>query len=118
LEFADLLLQLLRKYHMSQRTLARQSGVSYVTINRLIKGYGSRIGRETVEKIAGGLRCTQEELDSLLRAAGRAPGEIETKFAESPTTARLLRQIASLDNDEALALLKDLEQRHREKAKK
>src|SRR5437868_6573168 len=104
---------LLKHYRMSQRKLARELGVSYVTINRLIKGYPSRIGRETVEKLALGLGCTPEQRDDLLRSAGRAPGEIETKFAESPTSARLLRQIAELDIDEATSLLEQLEQRAR-----
>jgi transcriptional regulator with XRE-family HTH domain len=116
--FADLLLELLKEYHMSQRTLARKSGVNYVTINRLINGYSSRITRETVEKLADGLGCSREQRDALLGAAGRAPGEVETKFAESPERARLFRQISGLDVEEASDLLRELEDRARAKNKK
>lgn len=118
MEFSELLLTLLKEYHMSQRKLARNSEVNYVTINRLINGYASRITRETVEKLADGLGCTREQRDDLLRAAGRAPGDFEAKFAESPERARLFRQISDLNIEEAAKLLGQLEAEALAKKKK
>jgi transcriptional regulator with XRE-family HTH domain len=116
-DFSEMLVGLLKKYHMSQRKLALNSRVSYVTINRLINGYSSRLTRETVEKLVSGLGCTTEERHELLRAAGRVPAEVESRFVEDATTARLLRQISELNADEALDVLKHLEERARQNRK-
>lgn len=108
---SDLLAQLLQKYHLSQRGLAAKAGINYVTVNRLINDYQFRVTSDTIEKIAQGLGCTQEEHDELLRAAKRVPEEVETKFSESPNTARLYRRITKLNADEVDSLLKLLEER-------
>lgn len=111
---AEILLQLLQKYHLSQRKLADRSGVNYVTLNRILNEYnGFRPTSETIEKLANGLGCMQEERDEMLRAAGRVPEEIETKFRESREAAQLFRRISELDRGEIDELLRDLEDRRR-----
>lgn len=110
---ADLLLSLLQKYHLPQRKLAEKSGVNYVTLNRIINDYKFRATSETINKIAQGLECTEEERDEMLRAARRVPEEVEAKFGESPEAARLFRRISELDMNEIDELLRELEERKR-----
>jgi len=112
----ELLLKLLQKYHLSQRKLADKSGINYVTINRIINDYKFRVTGETIDKLARGLGCTQEEQDEMLRAAGRVPEEIENKFGESPRAAQLFRRISELDTEEIDALLRELEERKKNKS--
>lgn len=52
---------LLEKYKLSQRELALRSGVNYVTINRLLNGYGFQPMPLLIESIAIGLGCNQAE---------------------------------------------------------
>jgi transcriptional regulator with XRE-family HTH domain len=105
----DILSKLLIKYHLSQRKLADRAEINYVTINRITKDYKFRPTNETIEKIARGLGCTQEELDNMLQAAGRIPTEMETKVTESPKTSKLYRRISQMDSNEIEKLLDYLE---------
>lgn len=111
MNLAELLLKLLQKYNLSQRKLADKSDVNYVTVNRIIKDYKFRVTGETIEKLAKGLGCTEEERDEMLRAARRVPEAIEHKFSESSENARLFRRISRMSADEVDELLKELEQR-------
>jgi transcriptional regulator with XRE-family HTH domain len=113
--FSELLLSLLQKYHLSQRKLAEKSGINYVTINRIINDYKFRVTGETIEKLAKGLGCTQEEQDEMLRAAGRVPEEVENKFGESSRSAQLFRRISELNTEEIDELLRELEERKKNK---
>lgn len=117
MNLSEMLLRLLQKYNLSQRKLAEKSGVNYVTLNRIINDYKFRVTSETIEKIARGLECTEEEHNELLRATGRVPEEIETKFSESPNAARLFRRISELDHNEIDDLLKELEGREKREQK-
>ncbi len=114
---SELLPELLQKYHLSQRKLAAKAGINDVTINRILNDYQFRVTSDTIEKIAQGLGCTQEEHDELLRAAKRVPEEVETKFSESPMTARLYRRITKLSAEEVDELLKQLEEKDEGKSK-
>ncbi len=109
--FPEILLQLLQKYGLSQRKLAEKSGVSYVTINRLVNEsqYQFAVTNETVDKLANGLGCTEEERYELHQAAGSVPEEVGTKFNESRQAARLFRRITKMPIDEIEDLLKKLE---------
>ena len=111
MSFPEILLQLLQKYGLSQRKLAEKSGVSYVTINRLVNEsqYQFAVTNETVDKLANGLGCTEEERDKLHRAAGSVPEAVETKFGESQQAARLFRRITKMPTEEIEDLLKQLE---------
>ena len=113
MSLAELLLKLLQKYGLSQRKLAEKSGVSYVTINRILKGYRFDVTSDTINKLATGLKCTDEERDEMLQAVGRVPEEVESKFSESQPAARLFRRIAKMDSTEIENLLKMLEERER-----
>ena len=110
---SELLLQLLQKYHLSQRKLAEKSGVNYVTINRIINDERIRTTSETIRKLANGLGCSEKEHDEMLAAARRIPETIETKFRESPNAAQLFRRISELDTEAIDELLKLLEERKR-----
>lgn len=105
----ELLLQLLQKYGLSQRKLAEKSGVNYVTINRLINEYQFAVTNETIDKLANGLDCTEEERYELHQAAGSVPEEVESKFGESQQAARLFRRITKMPTDEIEDLLQKLE---------
>jgi hypothetical protein len=70
---------------------------------------------ETIDKLANGIGCTDEERYELHQAAGRVPEEVETKFGESQQAARLFRRITRMDTEEIEDLLKMLEQRERDK---
>ena len=111
MSFPEILLQLLQKYGLSQRKLAEKSGVNYVTINRLVNGaqYQFAVTNETVDKLANGLACTEEERYELHQAAGSVPEEVETKFGESQQAARLFRRITKMPTEEIEDLLKQLE---------
>jgi len=110
---SELLLELLQKYHLSQRKLAAKSGVNYVTINRIIKDEKIRTTSETILKLANGLGCSEEEHDEMLTAARRIPEALETRFDESPKAAQLFRRISELDTEAIDELLKVLEARKR-----
>lgn len=112
MSFPEILLQLLQKYGYSQRKLAEKSGVNYVTINRLVNEsqYQFAVTNETVDKLANGLGCTEEERYELHQAAGSVPEEVETKFSESQQAARLFRRITKMPTDEIEDLLKRLEE--------
>lgn len=109
----DIIFGLLQKYRLSQRKLADKSGINYVTINRILNDYKFRPTSETIEKLAEGMGCTEEERDEMLRAAGRVPELIENKFRESQKTSQLFRRISELDTGEIDELLRDLEERKR-----
>lgn len=114
MSLSELLLKLLQKYGISQRKLAEKSGVNYVTINRILKGYRFDVTSETINKLATGIGCSDEERDEMLQAVGRVPEEVETKFSESRPAARLFRRITRMDTTEIEDLLKMLEDRERE----
>lgn len=113
--FSDILLKLLQKYGFSQRKLAEKSGVNYVTINRIMNDYQFGITSETVDKLATGIGCTDEERYELHQVAGRVPEEVETKFSESQQTAKLFRRITKMDSEEIEELLNLLEERESKK---
>jgi len=115
MSLSEVILELLQKYGLSQRKLAEKSGVNYVTINRLLNDYRFDVTSETIDKLANGTGCTDEERYELHQAAGRVPEEVETKFGESQQAARLFRRITRMDTEEIEELLKMLEQREREK---
>jgi transcriptional regulator with XRE-family HTH domain len=106
---SEILQSLLEKYHLSQRKLADRSGVNYVTINRIINDYKYRPTNETIEKIARGLGCKQEELDEMLQAVGRIPTELETKMSENSNASRLYRRISEMNSEDIEKLLTHLE---------
>ncbi len=106
---SDILSKLLIQYHLSQRKLANKSKVNYVTINRIINDYKYRPTNETIEKIARGLGCTQEELDEMMQAVGRVPSELETKVSENSNATKLYRRISQMNSDEIEKLLNSLE---------
>jgi transcriptional regulator with XRE-family HTH domain len=106
---SDILSRLLTKHHLSQRKLANKANVNYVTINRIINDYKFRPTNETIEKIARGLGCTQEELDEMLQAVGRVPTELETKVSENSNATKLYRRISQMNADEIEKLLDFLE---------
>lgn len=111
--FSEILLKLLQKYGLSQRKLAEKSGVNYVTINRLLNEYQFAVTNETIDKLANGIGCTDEERYELHQAAGSVPEEVETKFSESQQAARLFRRITKMPTDEIEELLKKLEDEDR-----
>ncbi len=115
--FAEVLLELLKKYRISQRKAAEQAGINFVTLNRMLNDYKFKATRETIEKIADGIKCTDEERDLLLSEVGHVPEIVENKFSESIESARLFRRISEMPKDEIKELLEELEARSKDSAK-
>lgn len=93
--FGQRLSELLSKYHRSQRWLASQSGVNYVTINKIIKGYPFRVTVATAEKLAKALGCTKDEHDELLNLAGRIPKDVEDILLSRPDLINMVRDLGT-----------------------
>jgi transcriptional regulator with XRE-family HTH domain len=90
--FGEKLSELLVKYQRSQRTLAKDSGVNYVTINRIVNNYPFRVTTETARKLAKALGCTKVERDDLLRLAGGLPKDVEDALLHNPELIELVRR--------------------------
>ena len=87
-KFANYLQVLLTKYRLSQRELARRSGVNYVTINRRFKGQIGNMENGTIDRLAKGFACTPAERIAMYRLAGVMPPEIVDAFCASIDASR------------------------------
>ena len=72
-------LQKIRRFkELSQRDVAKAIGMDFSYFSKLENDrLDSKPTRETIDKIAEALRCTEEERNELMAAAGRATQEIE-----------------------------------------
>ena len=86
-EFGDILRVLLKSARISQRKLAKWSGLNYVTICRFLSG-AQMPEQKSVEAIAYCYGFTDEERIALFRAARCVPTALIEKFAEDEIFAR------------------------------
>jgi transcriptional regulator with XRE-family HTH domain len=75
-DFAALLKKYRLRSEMSQRAVARASGINPAIVNRLESGGRVPSGPEQVTAIADALGLPSKDADSLLSAAGYWPGAI------------------------------------------
>lgn len=79
MSFGKILQEIRRsRENLTQRDVAKEIGMDFSYYSKLENDrMESKPTRETIDKIAIGLKCTQEELNRLLSAAGKATQEIE-----------------------------------------
>jgi transcriptional regulator with XRE-family HTH domain len=76
--FGKTLQKIRRKKEMSQREIAKKINMDFSYFSKLENDrFESKPTRETIEKIAQALNCTEEEKNELLAAAGRMNEEVE-----------------------------------------
>jgi hypothetical protein len=92
--FGENLNSLLKKYQRSQRWLAKTSGVHYVTINRIIKGYPFRVTQDTAQRLAKAIGCNKKERDELIKLAGGIPKDVEEILLSRPDLIETVRKLA------------------------
>lgn len=91
--FAVLLSLLIAKTSISQRELARRSGVNFVTISRVCSGqYLHTLTAATVEALAGQLDCSADQRVELFQAAGLVLPELLELFKRD-TPRRVLGMV-------------------------
>lgn len=101
LALADYLRRMMRELNYdSERAFALFLGVSYSTVNRILKG--TRVGPEPLEQIASALHVPVE---NLYRLAGYLPPE-ETRAQVMREIEHLLRQLPEADQRRVLDLVR------------
>lgn len=85
--FGETLRELLDREKISQRQLAKWSGISHETINRFLAG-SYKPGRSSVEAIAYCYGFTEDERIALFRAAQCLPTALIERFIEDEDFAR------------------------------
>jgi transcriptional regulator with XRE-family HTH domain len=92
--FAELLKDYRVKSGMSQRAVARASGINPAIINRMESGQRYPSGPEQVVAISDSLGLSPEDADSLLSSAGYWPGVILTLGPRDETLLSVARVLA------------------------
>ena len=87
MNFADTLRELLKRYKISQRQLAKWSEISHETINRFLAGT-YKPGQSSVEAIAYCYGFSEEERIALFRAARCLPTALIERFIQDEEFAR------------------------------
>jgi transcriptional regulator with XRE-family HTH domain len=121
LSFGKTLQRIRRAKGKTQREVADKMEMDYSYFSRLENDrFDSQPTRETVEKIAQALECSDEELGELLAAAGRVDRDLEkaTRIAsEKPMVSRLFRSVVNLPADRLEAILAQVESELKAKRK-
>ncbi|HJQ24675.1 MAG TPA: helix-turn-helix transcriptional regulator [Blastocatellia bacterium] len=78
MSFGNTLQRIRRSKEMTQREVAKKIGMDYSYFSRLENDrFDSKPTRETIDKIAEALECSEEERGELLAEAGRINQELE-----------------------------------------
>ncbi len=121
MSFGKTLQRIRRAKGKTQREVADKMGMDYSYFSRLENDrFDSQPTRETVEKTAEALECSDEELGELLAAAGRVDRDLEkaTRIAsEKPMVGRLFRSVVNLPADRVEAILAQVESELKAKRK-
>lgn len=111
--FGKTLQRFRRSKGVTQRQIATKIGMDFSYFSRLENDrFDSNPTRETIEKIADGLMCTEEERSELLAAAGRIDKELENATRRAATeqqVGRLFRSIAKLSPEQIDKVMKKVE---------
>ena len=121
MSFGKTLQRIRRAKGKTQRQVADIMKMDYSYFSRLENDrFDSQPTRETVEKIADALECTDEELGELLAAAGRVDRDLEkaTRIATAkPIVGKLFRSVVHLPADRLEAILEEVESELKAKRK-
>lgn len=121
MSFGKTLQRIRRAKGKTQRQVADKMKMDYGYFSKLENDiFDSQPTRETIEKAAEALECSDEELGELLAAGGRVDRDLEnaTRIAtEKPMVGRLFRSVIHLPTERVEALLKQVESELKAKRK-
>ena len=119
--FGKTLQRIRRQKGKTQRDVANIIEMDYSYFSRLENDrFDSKPTRETIDKIAEALECTEEERGELLAAAGRIDEELEkaTRIAsERPAVSKLFRAVVKLPPERISELFDEIQLELEEKRK-
>lgn len=113
MSFGKTLQRIRRKKEMTQREVAQIIEMDYSYFSRLENDrFDSKPTRETIDKIAEALECTEEERGELLTAAGRIDEELENAAriaGGQPKIGKLFRAVVKLPLDKIDEIMQKVE---------
>jgi transcriptional regulator with XRE-family HTH domain len=119
--FGKTLQRIRRAKGKTQRQVADKMKMDYGYFSKLENDiFDSQPTRETIEKAAEALECSDEELGELLAAGGRVDRDLEnaTRIAtEKPMVGKLFRSVIHLPTERVEAILKQVESELKTKRK-
>jgi transcriptional regulator with XRE-family HTH domain len=111
--FGKTLQHIRRAKGVTQREVASKIDMDYSYFSRLENDrFESKPTRETIEKIAEALKCTDEERGDLLSAAGRIDEELENAAriaGGQPKIGRLFRAVVQLPPEKIDEIMQKVE---------
>ncbi len=111
--FGKTLQRIRRTKGKTQRDVAQKIEMDYSYFSRLENDrFDSKPTRDTIDKIAEALECTEEERQELLSSAGRIDEELEkaTRIAsEKPMVGKLFRAVVHLPPDKIEKILEQVQ---------
>ncbi len=111
--FGKTLQRIRRAKGVTQRDVAQKIGMDYSYFSRLENDrFDSKPTRETIDKIAEALECTEEERRELLSAAGRMDKELENAAriaGDQPKIGRLFRAVVKLPSEKIDEIMRKVE---------
>ena len=121
MSFGKTLQRIRRAKGKTQRQVADKMKMDYGYFSKLENDiFDSQPTRETIEKAAEALECSDEELGELLAAGGRVDRDLEhaTRIAtEKPLVGKLFRSVIHLPTERVEAILKEVESELKAKRK-
>ena len=121
MSFGKTLQRIRRAKGKTQRQVADKMKMDYGYFSKLENDiFDSQPTRETIEKAAEALECSDEELGELLAAGGRVDRDLEnaTRIAtEKPMVGKLFRSVIHLPSERVEAILKQVESELKAKRK-
>ena len=112
MSFGNTLQQIRRAKGMTQREVAQKIGMDYSYFSRLENDrFDSKPTRDTIDKIAEALECSEEERGGLLAEAGRINQELEEAVrvaSKRPELGQLFQAAVKLPPDKIDEILKQV----------
>lgn len=111
--FGKTLERIRRSKSATQREIATKIGMDFSYFSRLENDrFDSKPTRETIDKIAKALTCTEDERSELLAAAGRIDEELENatrRAASEEGLGRLFRSLVKLSPEQQAKIMKKVD---------
>jgi transcriptional regulator with XRE-family HTH domain len=111
--FGKTLQRIRRMKGKTQRDVAQKIEMDYSYFSRLENDrFDSKPTRETIDKIAEALECTEEERGELLTSAGRIDEELENAAriaGEKPAVGKLFRAVVHLSPERVEEILEQVQ---------
>ena len=111
--FGKTLQRIRRAKGKTQRDVAQKIEMDYSYFSRLENDrFDSKPTRETIDKIAEALECTEEERGELLSSAGRIDEELERAAriaSKKPAVGKLFRAVVHLPPDRVEEILEQVQ---------